>query len=128
MCSSDLSKLAARWAGPFRIISRKANSVELEDLTGGPSKTVDVSRLKPFLVAPGVDVKAVAAADLGEASVDAILAHRGNVRKRSSLEFQVQWSDGDVTWEPWEKVKKLSAVDDYIKTHPGTSLQPLLQK
>ena len=77
---------------------------------------------------PGVDVKAIAAADLGEASVDAILAHRGNVRKRASLEFQVQWSDGDVTWEPWEKVKKLSAVDDYIKTHPGTSLQSLLQK
>ena len=122
------SKLAARWAGPFRIMSRKANSVELEDLTGGPSKTVDVSRLKPFLVAPGVDVKAVAAADLGEASVDAILAHKGNARKRSSLEFQVQWSDGDVTWEPWEKVKKLSAVDDYIKTYPGPSLQSLLQK
>jgi hypothetical protein len=122
------SKLAARWAGPFRILSRKANSVELEDLTGGPSKTVDVSRLKPFLVAPGVDVKAIAAADLGEASVDAILAHKGNARKRSSLEFQVQWSDGDVTWEPWEKVKKLSAVDDYIKTYPGPSLQSLLQK
>ena len=122
------SKLAARWAGPFKITSRKANSVELEDLTGGPSKTVDVSRLKPFLVAPGVDVKAIAAADLGEASVDAILAHKGNARKRSSLVFQVQWSDGDVTWEPWEKVKKLSAVDDYIKTYPGPSLQSLLQK
>jgi hypothetical protein len=122
------SKLAARWAGPFRIVSRKANSFELEDLTGGPSKTVDISRLKPFLVAPGVDVKAVAAADLGEALVDSILAHRGKGRKRESLEFQVQWSDGDVTWEPWEKVKKLSAVDDYIKTHPGSSLQSLLQK
>ena len=89
---------------------------------------MDVSRLKPFIVAPGVDVKAVAAADLGEALVDSILAHKGNGRKRESLEFQVQWSDGDVTWEPWEKVKKLSAVDDYIKTYPGTDLKLLLKK
>ena len=122
------SKLSARWAGPYRIVSRRANSFELEDLTGGPPKTVDVSRLKPFIVATGVDVKAVAAADLGEALVDSILAHKGNGRKRESLEFQVQWSDGDVTWEPWEKVKKLSAVDDYIKTYPGTDLKPLLKK
>jgi hypothetical protein len=122
------SKLAARWAGPFRILSRKANSAELEDLTGGPTKTVDVSRLKHFVVAPGVDVQAVAAADLGEAQVDAILAHRGSARKRASLEFQVQWSDGDVTWEPWERVQKLAAVDQYIRASPGPDLKPLLQK
>jgi hypothetical protein len=113
------SKLSARWAGPYRIVARKANTAELEDLTGGPSKTVDVSRLKPFIVAPGVDVQAVAAADLGEAQVDAILAHRGSVRKRASLEFQVQWSDGDITWEPWERVKKLVAVEDYIGEQPA---------
>ena len=122
------SKLAARWAGPYRIVSRRANSAELEDLTGGPSKTVDVSRLKHFIVAPGVDVKAVAAADLGEAQVEAILAHRGSARKRTSLEFQVQWSDGDVTWEPWDRVKKLSAIDEYIRAYPGPELKSLLQK
>jgi hypothetical protein len=77
------SKLAARWAG---IVFRKTNSFELEDLMGGPSKTVDISRLKPFLVAPGMDAKAVAANDLGEALVDSILAHRGNGRKRECLE------------------------------------------
>src|SRR5258706_31831 len=33
------SKLSARWAGPFRIVSRESNNVVLEDLTGGPSKT-----------------------------------------------------------------------------------------
>jgi hypothetical protein len=50
------------------------------------------------------------------------------VRKRVSLEFQVQWADGDVTWEPWETVNKLSAEDDYIKTNPGMRFQSLLQK
>jgi len=121
------SKLAARWAGPFRIIAREANSATLEDLTGGPKKTVDVSRLKPFLLAPGVDPQAVAAADLGEAQVEAVLAHRGSARKRSTLEFQIQWSDGDVTWEPWESVRRLAAVDEYIRVFPGPSLRGLLK-
>ncbi len=39
-------------------------------------------------------------ADLGEAQVDAVLAHRGDARKRGTLEFQVQWLDGNVTWQP----------------------------
>jgi hypothetical protein len=39
----------------------------------------------------------------------------------------VQWSDGDTTWEPWERVKKLNAVDDYIRTEAGKELKSLLK-
>jgi hypothetical protein len=120
------SKLSARWAGPYRIIARQGNSAELQDLTGGKNKTVDVSRLKPFFAARGLDIQAVAGADLGEAQVDAVLAHRGNARKRGTLEFQVQWSDGDVTWQPWESVRKLAAIDEYIRAFPGKDLKSLL--
>jgi hypothetical protein len=111
------SKLSARWAGPFRIRERKANTAILEDMTGGAQKLVDVSRLKLFLLGPGVDSQAVAAADMGEVQVDMVLAHRGSVRKPSILEFRVQWSVLDVTWEPWESVRKLAAVDEYIHTN-----------
>ena len=122
------SKLSARWAGPFRIAKVDGNNVLLEDLTGGPEKTVDVSRLKHFLVAPGVDVQAVAAADLGEAQVQAVLGHRGNARNRKDLQFHIQWTDGDETWEPWERVRKLEAVDVYIRGVSGNSLKALLSK
>jgi hypothetical protein len=122
------SKLAARWAGPFRVLEKKGNNVTLEDLTGGPQKTVDVSRLKHFMVAPGVDVQAVAAADLGEAIVQLVLDHRGTARDRKNLEFQVQWTDGDMTWEPWEHVKKLGEVDKYIRQLSGGALKTLLSK
>ena len=122
------SKLSARWAGPFRVAAVKGNNVQIDDLTGGPSKTVDVSRLKHFLVAPGVDVQAVAAADLGEAQVQAVLSHKGTPRKRGTLEFEIQWTDGDITWEPWERVKRLAAVDEYIKLYPRGALNSLLQK
>jgi hypothetical protein len=122
-----LSKLADRWAGPYRIAAREGNNVTLIDLTGGPEKTVDVSRLKHFIVAPGVDVQAVTTANLGEAQVEAVIAHQGSVRNRATLEFQVQWSDGDTTWKPWERVRKLEAVDAYIKAYPRAGLKSLVK-
>ena len=112
------SKLNSRWAGPYEVVGMDANNVSLRDLTGGPDKEVDVSRLKPFAVDEGVDPKAVAAADLGETEVVEILAHRGSPRKRADMEFEVRWTDGDITWEPWEKVRRLSQLDDYLKTQP----------
>jgi len=123
------SKLNARWSGPYRVVSRQANNVVLEDLTGGRTKTVDVSRLKPFLVGPGVDPTKLAAADLGEVEVEAVMAHRGDARKnRKALEFMIQWKDGDVTWQKWGDVKKLAKVEDYIRNHPGKELAVLLGK
>ncbi len=71
-------------AGSYRIIARQGNSAELYDLTGGKYSTVDVFRLKLFFAAPSLDIKAVAGANLGEAQVDAVLAHRGHARKRGT--------------------------------------------
>ena len=112
------SKLNMRWAGPFEVISMEVNNVSIRDLTGGPNQEVDVSRLKPFLVEDGVDPKALAAADLGETEVAEVVAHRGSPRKRAEMEFKVRWTDGDVTWEPWEKVRKLAQLEEYLKTQP----------
>ena len=64
---------------------------------------------------------------MGEAQVQEVLAHRGTARKRASLEFQIQWTDGDITWESWERVRKLAAVDEYIRTYPRAGLKALLQ-
>jgi hypothetical protein len=30
------------------------------------------------------------------------------------VEFEVRWSLGDTTWEPYDSVKELSALDDYF--------------
>ena len=73
-------------------------------------------------------MQAVAAADLGEAQVQAVLGHRGTARNRRDLTFQIQWADGDETWEPWERVRKLEAVDLYIRNVAGKSLKALLPK
>ncbi len=120
------SKLAARWSRPYRIVKREANNAFVEDLTDGTLKTVDVSRLKPFFVTQGVDPKAIAAADLGEAQAEVVLAHTGTGKKRSDLQVQIQWSDGDVTWEPWDRGKNLAEVEDCIRSFSGTGLKRLI--
>ena len=57
------------------------------------------------------------------------MAHRGDARKdRKALEFQILWKDGDVTWQKWGDVKKLAAVDEYIRAYPGKELKVLLGK
>jgi hypothetical protein len=55
-----------------------------------------------------------------------VLNHRGSVKSRADLEFLVSWSDGEDTWEPWESVRKLEAIDEYIRTHPEAKLKSLL--
>lgn len=61
-----------------------------------------------------MDVQAVAAADLGGAQFEKVLVHRGSARHRYTLQFEVQWANMDVTWEPWESARKLNAVNKYI--------------
>jgi hypothetical protein len=122
------SKLHCRWEGPVEIVSRKKNAVTVQDLTNGATHEYDVSRLRPFLVAPGVEVKELAAADMGEVEVAEVLEHRGSAARRAELEFLVRWTDGDETWESWGHVKKLTAIDDYIRGHPEAKLKSLLQK
>ena len=59
------SKLHARWAGPFVIREKEGSNLTLKDLTGGPEKEVDVSRVKQFRQDDVTDPKLLAAADLG---------------------------------------------------------------
>jgi hypothetical protein len=68
----------------------------------------------------------LAAADMGELEVIGILEHRGSAKKRLEMEFLVDWSDGEKTWETWETVKKLAAVERYIEDHPEARLKALL--
>jgi hypothetical protein len=44
--------------------------------------------------------------------VDDLLAHCWN---SSALEFQVQWSLGDTTWEPSSSCLQLEALDAYLE-------------
>ena len=120
------SKLNCRWDGPYLVEKKVRNTVTIRDLTCEKTMDVDVSRLKPFLVSPVVDPKVLAAADMGELEVVRVVEHRGSTRNRKEMEFLVEWSDGETTWEIWEQVKKLTAVDEYIRSNPERGLKSLV--
>lgn len=58
------------------MLSRTNNRVMVRNLTSDACQEYDVSHRRQFLVAPGLDFKALAAADASELKVIAILAHR----------------------------------------------------
>jgi hypothetical protein len=122
------TKLHCIWGGPFEVMSRIRNNVIVRDLTSDALHEYDVSRLRSFLLAPGVEASVVAAADLGEAEVMAILRHEGSAKTRKQMRFEVQWSDGDVTWESWDVVRQLSHLDEYVVSHPECKLGSLLSR
>ena len=109
------SKLADRWNGPFRVISKVKNTYTLSDLTSDKLYTRDISRLKQFVVEVDTDPVEVAARDMSEMTVRNILSHKGHPKRRTTLEFEVEWEpDGDITWELWETMRKTEALNEYV--------------
>jgi hypothetical protein len=115
------SKLHERVAGPFQVVQRKGNLIFAKDLTSERVLERNAEMVIPFLQPYPMskeELVKVAARDLNEVGLTAISNHRGSVKKRAAMEIQVQWDDGEVSWEPWSVAKKLEALDQYIKDHP----------
>jgi hypothetical protein len=125
------SKLHARIAGPFRVTAIDRNLVTIQDITGTRVLQRDISMIVPFRVPAGAteaQLVNVAASDLGESVVSSIIGVRGNPLKKPSLEFQVQWEDGEVSWEPYLSVRNLSVLDDFLAKSTDAKLRRLATK
>jgi hypothetical protein len=114
------SKLHSRVAGPFRVVERRGNLIFARDLTCERVIERDAEMWTPFLTPHPMaeaELRRIAAADLGETNVEAIVNHRGELTK-AKIEFEVLWSDGERTWEPWKTVRQLAALDAYLTANP----------
>ena len=65
------------------------------------------------------------APDENEWLVRAILDHRW-IGKR--VEFKVDWTDGDETWEPYDNCKHLLALTEYLELQGTTDWKRLSRK
>jgi len=113
------SKLHSRVCGPFRVIQRVGNLVRVQDLTCSRVLERDAAMLIPFLQPRAIteqELIRIAAQDMGETGVIAILKHRGP-KTKENIKFLVQWDDGDSSWEAWPVVQKLKALDEYLDQH-----------
>jgi hypothetical protein len=123
------SKLHDRLAGPFQITDIKGNLYIMRDLTCNRMVERDVSFLVPF-IHPGTaaDMLRIAAADIDETTAVSIDSVRGQLVKRSTLEFQVTSSDGDVSWESWDTVRKTAEVSNFLQNTWDTTQDPAYQR
>ena len=112
----------------MKVISNKGSEYLLLDLITKKEKHIHVTRIKEFHFAPSrVDPIDIARRDYLEFFVEAILAHRGNIKIVSSLEFFVKWQDYEAssnTWEPWKNLRLIPTLHEYLRAHRLSHLVP----
>jgi hypothetical protein len=91
------TKLTPRYKGPYEVIMQNKNDIECRHLAMGNVEKLDLQHVQLFI---GSKEQALEAAtwDADQYQVSAILAHRGDPHKRSTMEFLVSLVDGDQLW------------------------------
>ncbi len=118
-------KLLPTFKGPYKVVSHYRNDVTCRNLiTDAIEPAFQASRLKMW---HGTAEEAFKAAmlDNDQYIVDSIIAYRGDPDQRTSMEFEVRFSDGTVVWKPWDKdLDTTQAYEDFVRARPA--LRPLL--
>jgi transposase InsO family protein len=86
------NKVLTNLKGPYQVIAHELNAYELRDLGSEKIETHHVTDLRPFKYDPEhTDPAEVALTDKQLFVVDAITAHEGDPRRKSSMTFTVKW-------------------------------------
>jgi reverse transcriptase-like protein/integrase-like protein/chromodomain-containing protein len=121
------SKLSPRWRGPFLILERQNNTYVCQDILTNSTLTFDASRLVQWeesavpLALRDEARKAAALHDRDEFVVESIVSHRGNPKRKSTMEFLIHWlgySSDEDSWIPYAEAKDLLALDEYLVSQP----------
>jgi hypothetical protein len=118
------TKLDAEYSGPYKVIKQERNTVEARHLASGMIKFLHVSRAKPFF---GTQSEAyeMATRDRDQFVIEEIIAYVGDPAKRTTLQFQVKYADGDMLWIPYSQDLFQSVpYENFIRERPH--LFPLL--
>jgi hypothetical protein len=105
--------------GPLQVVKvDRYKTYHLRDLVTQKEEIVDVTRLLPFTYDPQrTDPFDVAAKEQREYLVAEILDHRGDLKRKSTLEFLVRFTGYDDTfneWLPWANLYNVDALHDYL--------------
>ena len=123
------SKAHTQYKGPFRVVNHVKSIYTVQNLVTNKLEDYHVKNLKPFLYDPETtDPRDVANRDQFAWDVEAILSHKGDPNKVSSLRFKVHWKGFPVeeaTWEPWKNVRALEVLHEYLAQKGLRKLIPL---
>ena len=124
-----LTKANTFWRGPLRVIKHVGAAYTLFNLiTNQEEPDIHVTRLKLFEYDPRhVNPIDIARADADEYVIGAVLAHAGDPKRKSSLDFLIRWEgydEADDLWLPWQTVRLNSKVHDYLRANGMHRLIP----
>ena len=122
------TRLHTNKMGPMRVISNNLNTYVLLDLVNNKQKHYHITDLTPFIFDPSiVDPLDVARKDYLEFFIDKIIEHRGNTKRKKSLEFLIQWVGYDSSynsWEPWNNFRDTECLHEYLRDKGLSNLIP----
>jgi hypothetical protein len=104
--------------GPYKVVKQVGDRVTIQDLITSNITDVHVSQLTQFRYDPlQTNPKDVARHDYQEFFVEAVLAHKGDIKRKSTLTFKVRWlgySSEDDSWVPWSELRNNPALHKYL--------------
>ena len=102
----------------MRVVSGLNSRYVLLDLITGKEKVYHVSDMKPFVFDPAiVDPVDIARRDYMEFFIEKILEHRGNLKRKTDLQFLVKWlgyEDQNNSWEPYSELRDSEQLHQYL--------------
>ena len=122
------SKLHTHWKGPMRVISNNGSEYKLHDLVKNKDVNIHISRLKLFEHdTTRHNPLAIASKDYEEDPVEAILAHTGNPKRKTSMDFLVRWlgyDESEDLWLPRSALHDNAILHAYLKANNMEKLIP----
>jgi hypothetical protein len=94
-------KLQSQFEGPYLDKQQTLDEVEAEHICMGYHKRLLVERVKLF-IGTREEADRLAMEDADQFLIKRIIALRGNPAKRLTMEFEVEFDDGDIVWKEWD--------------------------
>ena len=126
--TSPDTRLHTLWRGPMRVLDHKQGQYTLLDLTTNKEKQYHSTQMKKFLFNPlRTNPTDVSRKDYLEFFIETVLAHTGDSKRLSSLQFKIKWLGYDETynsWEPWSNLREMEILHKYLILNNMRSLIP----
>jgi len=119
-------KLMTDWQGPYKVIKYVGNDYTILHLASMKEETVNVKRLKEYLLDEDTDPQQVANQANQQFTVERIISHTGNPNYRGKMKFKVKWLGyEEPTIEPWSKqLSHLEVMHVYLRANKLKQMIP----
>jgi hypothetical protein len=104
-------KLQSRFKGPYLVKQQILDEVEAQHICMGYHKRLLVERVKLF-TGTREEAERLAMEDADQFLIKRIIAFKGNPAKRLTMEFEVEFDDGDIVWKQWDA--NLATTQQYV--------------